>query len=140
MRNIRTTSALITFTALPILLGFMEIRSSVVHFQQETWPSHALFHVVMGLGALLAACVLILVLAWGPLRRGERWAWFAIGFTALTIHGFQLIGDLVTDGGLRNQQGGLASGSVLMSAIIVSMLMYAVALALSWSSTRPRQG
>jgi hypothetical protein len=139
MRNIRTNGALIIFTVLPLLIGMMEIRSSVGHLQQEAWPSHALFHVVMGLGSLLAACGLILVLAWGPLKRGERWAWFAIGIAVLTIHGFQLLGDLVTDGGLRNQQGMVASGTVLMTAIVVSLLLYAVALTLSWPSTRPRK-
>jgi hypothetical protein len=97
-------------------------------FPPGGWPPHAMYHLLMGLGALLATCGLLLFLTWIPLRRGERWAWFAIAFAAFTVHGGTLIGDLVTDGG---------SGSVVFAGLLATIVLYGVGLSLTWSSTRP---
>ena len=45
-----------------------------------------MFHMFMGLGGLLATYELITFLTWGPLKRGERWAWYAIGFALTWSH------------------------------------------------------
>ena len=138
MRDKKTNISLAIFTALPLLFGFVETRASLGHLQRDGWPAHALFHVAMGLGGLLAAYGLILILTWVPLRRGERWAWYAIGFAAFTVHGSQLVGYLVTGGGLRNQQGIVANGTALITAVVIAVLSYGVGLALSWPHTRRR--
>ena len=138
MRDKKTNISLAIFTVLPLLFGFVETRASLGHLQADDWPAHALFHVAMGLGGLLAAYGLILILTWGPLRRGERWAWYAIGCAAFTVHGSQLVGDLVTGGGLRNQQGIVANGATLITAVVIAVLSYGVGLALSWPHTQLR--
>jgi hypothetical protein len=52
-----------------------------------------------------------------------------------TSHGGQLISDVITDGGLRNQEAIVASGSFLIGAIVVILLLYGIGLALTWSHT-----
>ena len=115
-------------TFLPLGAVTINSRGCINHFLQGGWPPHAMYHLLMGLGALLATCGLLLFLTWIPLRRGERWAWFAIAFAAFTVHGGTLIGDLVTDGG---------SGSVVFAGLLATIVLYGVGLSLTWSSTRP---
>ena len=131
----KTKIGLTIFTVLPLLAGISETKACIVHLLQDNWPPHAMFHMLMGLGGLLATYGLILFLTWGPLKRGERWAWYAIGFAATVVHGGQLISDVITDGGLRNQEAIVASGSFLIGAIVVILLLYGIGLALTWSHT-----
>lgn len=124
-------------TLLPLLAATVESRACIGHFMREQWPPHQMFHLLMGLSGLLATYALILVLVWIPLRRGERWAWFAIAVGALIVHGGQWASDAVTDGGLRNYAVILGSGSLVFAGIVATLLLYGVALALTWSSTKP---
>ena len=135
MRNVRTKVGLIMSTVLPLLAGITETRACLGHLVQDPWPAHALFHAMMGLGGLLTAYGLIIVLTWGPLKRGERWAWYSIGVAAFGLYGTMLLSDAVTGGGLRNQQGIVGSGANLWRGIWVILILYAVALALTWRHT-----
>jgi len=128
--------SLTIFTVLPILAGTIETRASIGHLFGDGWPDHANFHMLMGLGGLLAAYGLVLALAWGPLRRGERWSWYAVAYTVLMVHGGQLISDVVTNGGLRNQDPIAASGPVIVGALLVIISLYVIGLSLSWRHTR----
>ena len=56
----------------------------------------------------------------------------------LDFQGFGGLGDLVTGGGLRNQQGIVANGTALITAVVIAVLSYGVGLALSWPHTRRR--
>jgi hypothetical protein len=47
------------------------------HARDASWPAHARFHLTWAAGKLFALGCSILALAWVPLRRGERWAWWA---------------------------------------------------------------
>ena len=123
-------------TFLPLLAATVETRACIGHFMQDQWPPHEMFHLLMGLSGLLATYVLILILVWIPLRRGERWAWFAIAAAALIVHGGQWASDVLTDGGLRNYTVVLGSGALVFAGIIVALLLYGVGLALTWSSTK----
>jgi|APSaa5957512535_1039671.scaffolds.fasta_scaffold248130_1 hypothetical protein len=127
---------IIIFTVLPLLAGVSETIACIGHLKQENWPPHAMFHMFMGLGGLLATYGLIIFLTWGPLKRGERWAWYAIGFAAATVHGGQLVSDVITDGGLRNQEAIVAGGSFLIGGIFVILISYGIGLSLTWSHTK----
>ena len=65
-------------TVLPLLAVVIDSRVCIGHFVQGEWPPHEMFHLLMGLGGLLTAYGLILVLVRIPLRRGERWAWYGL--------------------------------------------------------------
>lgn len=134
MTKPRIGIALLMF--LPVFAGVVETRACVGHWLATDWEPHAIFHTLMGLSGLLAAYVLILVLAWIPLRRGERWAWFAITAAVLVIYGGMLLSDRVTDGGLRNYAVILGSGSTVYAGISIALALYAVGLALTWPGTR----
>ena len=123
-------------TFLPLLAAILESRACIGHFMREQWPPHETFHLLMGLSGLLAAYALILILVWIPLRRGERWAWFAIALGALIVHGGQWASDVVTGGGLRNYAVILGSGSMVLAGIITTLVLYGIGLALTWSSTK----
>ena len=124
-------------TILPLLASVLESRACIGHFMQEQWPPHEMFHLLMGLSGLLATYALILILVWIPLRKGERWAWFAIAVGALIVHGGQWVSDVVTGGGLRNYTVILGSGSMVLAGIITTLVLYGVGLALTWSSAKP---
>ncbi|HEX9206655.1 MAG TPA: hypothetical protein VF851_00335 [Steroidobacteraceae bacterium] len=134
MTKSRIGIALLTF--LPVFAGVVETSACVGHWLAIDWEPHAIFHTLMGLSGLLAAWVLILVLTWIPLRRGERWAWFAIAAAVLVIYGGMLLSDHVTGGGLRNYAVVLGSGSTVYAGITVAMVLYAVGLALTWPGAR----
>jgi hypothetical protein len=137
---VKIKTGLIILTVLPLFAGFTETNACIGHFVQDSWPPHAMFHMFMGLGGLLATYGLIIFLTWGPLKRGERWAWYAIGFAAAMVHGGQLISDVITDGGLRNQEAVVASGSFLIGAIVAILLLYGIGLSLTWSHTKNVSG
>jgi hypothetical protein len=133
---VKVKIGIIIFTVLPLLAGVSETIACIGHLKQENWPPHAMFHMFMGLGGLLATYGLIIFLTWGPLKRGERWAWYAIGFAAATVHGGQLVSDVITDGGLRNQEAIVAGGSFLIGGIFVILISYGIGLSLTWSHTK----
>lgn len=58
------------------------LRPSLVYPDPLQTASHFAFHALEGAGLAVMAGVLLLFLAWGPLRRGERW-----GFAALAVGG-----------------------------------------------------
>jgi hypothetical protein len=89
----------------------------------------------MGLGGLLVTYGLIIAISWVPLRLGERWAWYTIGVAVFGLYGTMLLGDAMTGGGLRNQQTIVGSGANLWRAIWVVLILYAVALTLTWKHT-----
>lgn len=121
---------------LPLFACVVDARVCIGHFLQSGWPPHESFHLLMGLAGLLAAYGLIFVLVRIPLRRGERWAWFAIAGAAITVHGGQLLSDIVTDGGLRNQAPMLGNGSMVFGGIVAVLFLYGVGLLLTWPSAR----
>jgi hypothetical protein len=126
--------ALLTF--LPLFGATIESKACIRHWLAGEWPPHAIFHTLMGLGGLLATYALILILVWIPLRRGERWAWFAIGLAVLIALGGLVVSDFVTGGGLRNYTVTLGSGATVYTGLLVALALYGVGLALTWSSTR----
>jgi len=126
------TVGLAILTFLPLVAALVETRACIGHFLQKEWPPHELFHLLMGLSGLLATYVLILTLVWIPLRHGEHWAWFAVAFAAIIVHGGTIISDLVTDGGLRKHVVILGGGAKIFAGIFVTLALYAVGLALMW--------
>ena len=82
----KTKIGLTIFTVLPLLAAVSETKACIGHLLRDNWPPHAMFHMLMGLGGLLATYGQILFLTWGPLKRGERWAWYAIGLALTWSH------------------------------------------------------
>jgi uncharacterized membrane protein len=49
------------------------------HLVDQSWPMHARFHAIQSLLWVFALNVTIALLAFGPVRRGERWALYTVG-------------------------------------------------------------
>jgi len=58
----KTKIDLFIFAVLPLLTGISETKACIGHLLQDNWPPHAMFHMFMGLGGLLATYGLILFL------------------------------------------------------------------------------
>lgn len=50
--DIKTKVGMGIFTCMPIIAGIGESIASTGHVRQESWPDHALFVVLMGLGGV----------------------------------------------------------------------------------------
>lgn len=127
------------WTLLIHALGYviLETRGAISHLKTDPWEPHAKYHGITGLfyqHALLAAVAL---LTWFPLRQGRRWGWWGIAMIALAMHGGHIVGDAVTDGGLRKAQVAQGSGRFFYFVTISELVLYGVALALSFRHVWP---
>jgi hypothetical protein len=130
-RTIRTKIGMWMFTVLAVVFGAVDARGGLIHLHTEGWgSSHA--HMVTGLFYTLALCAVVIILTWIPFRRGEQWAWWTIAMVAVTIHGGHLLGDALTEGGLRGGGTAQGPGMVFYSLTGLALLLYVVALLLSW--------
>ncbi len=55
------------------------------HIPDTTWPAHAHFHLSVGLVNQFCLGVITILIARIPFRRGERWSWFALVLSWLTL-------------------------------------------------------
>ena len=140
--TLRTQIGMWMLTVLAAAFALIDARGGTIHLLGEDWSAHAKFHLVTGLFYTVALCTVMIVLTWGPFRRGERWAWWLIAALSVTIHGGHFVGDVMTHGGLRG--GGTAQGSGLLfySLTGVALVLYIVALILCYPhvSRRVRGG
>ena len=56
------------------------------HVADTSWPDHARFHVLEAIFWVAAVDVIAAAIAWWPLARGERWAWWALALTWVLVH------------------------------------------------------
>lgn len=129
-------------TVLPIAFGLIDARGALIHLHTEGWGSHhALFHMVTGGFYTLALCATIVILTWIPFKQGLRWAWNTIVMLGVTIHGGHILGDYMTDGGLRGGGTAQGPGLVFYSLTCTALGLYIIAFVLTYphvakSSTR----
>jgi uncharacterized membrane-anchored protein YitT (DUF2179 family) len=99
---------------------------------QPGWSPHEQFHLILGTFWLAGLNLVLVALAWGPLQRRERWAFWLLLLGLLTAHGGHFIASLmVPDGRHPEWWYDLALG--------LDGLIYAVGLGLAWLAYR-RQG
>ncbi len=128
--SLKTKIALWLFTALAVAFFIIDTRGAFIHLDTEPWPHHAMFHAVTGLFYTQALCILVIVLAWIPLRQGHKWSWWAIMFIAVAIHGGHFLGDFMTEGGLRGAQAAQGPGLIFYVLTGLALVLYFVGLAL----------
>lgn len=129
------------FTLLAVVFGGIDARGGLIHLHTEDWGSpHAQFHMITGLFYTIALCIIIVLLTWIPLKKGQAWAWWTIAMAAVTIHGGHFLGDYLTHGGLRGSQAAQGPGSIFFMLTGLALLLYLVALALTRGHTRGGAG
>lgn len=72
------------------LSAFVAISGVVVdftatHVYNPTWPPHARFHGYLSIARTVLIMATVIVLAWGPVRAGDRFGW---GVLALLLLGW----------------------------------------------------
>jgi len=78
--NTRTAAIWLTGSCTIQILGYLIALPG--HVGDPTWSWHAQFHLVLGDFWLAGLDILIIILAWGPLQKLERWSFWAalVGF------------------------------------------------------------
>ena len=69
------------------------------HVLDTAWPLHARFHVMQAIGWVVAANLAVLGLAFWPLRRRDRWAWWTLAAVWPFLQASYFISMLAVPGG-----------------------------------------
>lgn len=116
----RRGAAIVTAACVIQVLGFLYALPG--HLGDPTWSPHAQFHLVEAFIWITGLDVAVVVLAWGPLRRGERWSlWLLLALLVFAQGGHFLASAAVPSGRPAQRWYDWALGAVL--------LLYAVGLA-----------
>jgi hypothetical protein len=70
-----------------------------LHFGQADATAHENFHAVWEAFKYFAASMACLAIALGPLRRGERWAWWVMLVACLSLFGGVFVAHALSGGG-----------------------------------------
>ena len=95
------------------------------HLNESLWSDHAQFHHVLGWIWLTGLNIGMLILAWGPLQKGEKWAFWALFAMFIFAHGGHFVASLFVPAG-RPSEGWYDFAIGTMS------LIWAVGLGTGW--------
>ncbi len=73
--------------------------AALIHFGQPDATAHQNFHVVWEAFKYFAASSVCVAIALGPLRRGERWAWWIMLLACLALFGGVFVAHALSLGG-----------------------------------------
>ncbi len=108
---------------LHVIILVSQLIVNPTHLSDPTWPIHAKDHLVRAIYFMAGLNLVAMLIAYYPLRKGERWAWWA-----LAIAGLALIGGTLGSG--------IISHEPLPSDVMINFSILAfidiVGLALSW--------
>jgi hypothetical protein len=97
------TARTLGLAVLTVVSAFAGISGVVVdftptHVYNPAWPPHAQFHGYLSIARTVLIMAAALVLAWGPVRRGDRAAWSVLAVLLLGWIAIWLLAPLVVPG------------------------------------------
>jgi hypothetical protein len=95
--------------------------AAALHFGQADANAHQDFHVVWEAFKYFAASAACLAIALGPLRRGERWAWWTMLIACVALFGGVFVAHALSGGGPAIDHW--AYGSFLVISIVSLLLL-----------------
>ncbi len=98
----KTRLRTIAIAALTIVHGLGVLGApfaALIHFGQADATAHQNFHVVWEAFKYFAASTVCVAIALGPLRRGERWAWWTMLIACLALFGGVFVAHALSGGG-----------------------------------------
>ncbi len=132
--SLKTKIAIGLFTFQSVAFAGLEIYGVSHHANDPSWPHHAALHAITGLFDELTLCAFAVLLCWTFLKRGDRWAWWALAAIGFALFGGLVIGNIWSHGGLSAGES-LGHPNLFTNMAYASVVLWAVALALSWSHT-----
>ena len=107
-------------TVLSVISGAGSLFIGWEHGREADWTAHQRSHAIWSSGQGAALCLLIIVLAWIPFRRGERWSWYALLVATLGQHGALVLGYVMT-GWKSHLQTAPELGAVFLVAALAAL-------------------
>ncbi len=97
------TSRTVGLVGITLLSTFVGASGVVVdftasHVYNPAWPPHAQFHGYLSIARTVLIMAAAIVLAWGPVRRGDRPAWVVLALLLLGWVAIWLVAPLVVPG------------------------------------------
>ncbi len=89
--SVRIAVWLMTLQSVPSIFGSI-YHVFWEHGRQADWTPHQRSHAIWAGGQGVALPVLMVLLAWMPFRRGERWSWYALLIATLGQYGALVVG------------------------------------------------
>ncbi len=112
----------IAIVALAIVHGLGVLGApfaAMIHFGQADASAHQNFHVVWEAFKYFAASSVCVAIALGPLRRGERWAWWTMLVACLSLFGGVFVAHALSLGGPAIDHWSYGSFLVISIAALV---------------------
>ena len=88
MRRMTIGLALLTVVAAFVAISAVVFDFTPTHLYNPAWPPHARFHGYLSVARTVLIMLIVVTLAWGPVRRGECQSW---GILALLLLGWLAI-------------------------------------------------
>jgi hypothetical protein len=66
--------------------ALINVLQATRHFS-EGWPVHAQHHLLDHISSAVGLSLVSLLLVFGPLKRGERWAWWGLAVAGVMLFG-----------------------------------------------------
>ncbi|HMQ32397.1 MAG TPA: hypothetical protein PKD53_16815 [Chloroflexaceae bacterium] len=126
----RSAAWLITTACAAQALGYLSAVNE--HAGEAQWSAHAQFHWVEALVWIAALNLAMIVLAWGPLQRAERWSLRLVTALFAAAHGAHWLAKLAVPDDQRFDPLVYTVGMLAMA------LLGAAGLALAWWAASAR--
>jgi hypothetical protein len=96
----RQTIGLLLLTGLSafVAISGVVVDFTATHVYNPTWPPHARFHGYLSIARTVLIMASVIVLAWGPVRGGDRFAWGVLALLLLGWVAIWFLGPLVVPG------------------------------------------
>lgn len=121
------TIGVILLIIIHIAILISQLIVNPTHLSDPTWTMHAKDHLVRGIADMVGLNLVALLVAYYPLRKGERWAWWA-----LVIAGLALIGGALTSGYISHEPF-----EPMVRLVFIGMgIVYILGLALTWNNLK----
>jgi hypothetical protein len=120
------------FVVMASLLAIQGVIDGLpMHGFDHSWPDHARFHITWATASKVGFCLTVAIIALIPLRKGERWSWWALVV-------FTIFGNLSLVPAAIWQGSGPRAGFEIPIAIAFIALL--VGLVLSFRVGFPKEG
>ena len=116
------------------LLGLPLVATILIALIQGTrhlswdWPVHAQHHLLAHITSAVGLSVVSLFLIFGPLKRREPWAWWALAIAGVGIYGGFWLGNATVGLG--------EAGAAPITSQAIQSVLYLIGLILGWRERR----